>query len=40
MKDCLSQWDANLDSSNRAEISTLIDEIARNRCVIEVRHRI
>lgn len=35
----LDEWDANLDNKNKEEISHLIDEIARNRCVIEVRHR-
>lgn len=35
----LDEWDANLDNQNKEEISRLIDEIALNRCVIEVRHR-
>ncbi len=35
----LDEWDANLDKQNKEEVSTLIDEIARKRCVIEVRHR-
>ena len=35
----LDEWDANLDSHNKEEISHLIDELARNHCVIEVRHR-
>lgn len=35
----LDEWDANLDNQNKEEISRLIDEIASNRCVIEVRHR-
>ncbi|MBY0530197.1 MAG: hypothetical protein K2P51_08455 [Rhabdochlamydiaceae bacterium] len=35
----LDEWDANLDCQNKEEVSRLIDEIARNRCVIEVRHR-
>ncbi len=35
----LDEWDANLDNQNKEEISHLIDEIACNRCVIEVRHR-
>ena len=35
----LDEWDANLDSQNKEEISRLIDEIACKRCVIEVRHR-
>jgi ABC-type transport system involved in cytochrome c biogenesis ATPase subunit len=35
----LDEWDANLDNQNKEEISHLIDELARNHCVIEVRHR-
>lgn len=35
----LDEWDANLDPSNQNELSHLIDEIAKDRCVIEVRHR-
>ena len=35
----LDEWDANLDNQNKEEISHLIDEIAQNRCVIEIRHR-
>jgi len=35
----LDEWDANLDSQNKEEISHLIDELARSHCVIEVRHR-
>lgn len=35
----LDEWDANLDNQNKEEVSRLIDEIAHNRCVIEIRHR-
>ena len=35
----LDEWDANLDSENREKLSTLINELAAKKCVIEVRHR-
>lgn len=35
----LDEWDANLDSENQEQLSALIDELARKKCVIEVRHR-
>lgn len=35
----LDEWDANLDRENRERLSSLIDEIAEKKCVIEVRHR-
>jgi ABC-type bacteriocin/lantibiotic exporter with double-glycine peptidase domain len=35
----LDEWDANLDSENRAEVSTMLDTLARDRTVIEVTHR-
>lgn len=35
----LDEWDANLDSENKERLSSLIDEIAAKKCVIEVRHR-
>lgn len=35
----LDEWDANLDAENREKLSELIDELARKKCVIEVRHR-
>lgn len=35
----LDEWDANLDHENREQLSSLIDEIATRKCVIEVRHR-
>lgn len=35
----LDEWDANLDQDNRETLSTLIDEIAQKKCVVEVRHR-
>lgn len=34
----LDEWDANLDKNNREEMTTLIDELALNHCVIEVIH--
>lgn len=35
----LDEWDANLDSENKEMLSSLIDELAQKKCVIEVRHR-
>jgi ABC-type transport system involved in cytochrome bd biosynthesis fused ATPase/permease subunit len=35
----LDEWDANLDQDNREKLSSLIDEIATRKCVIEVVHR-
>ena len=35
----LDEWDANLDKDNQERLSTLIDELAEKKCVIEVRHR-
>lgn len=35
----LDEWDANLDKDNQEILSGLIDELAANKCVIEVRHR-
>lgn len=35
----LDEWDANLDKENQECLSALIDEIAKTKCVIEVRHR-
>lgn len=35
----LDEWDANLDAENRERLSELIDELARRKCVVEVRHR-
>ena len=35
----LDEWDANLDKENQERLSTLIDELAIKKCVIEVRHR-
>ena len=34
----LDEWDANLDSINKIKLSKLIDQIALNKCVIEIRH--
>lgn len=34
----LDEWDANLDKDNAAALSLLIDELAKDRCIIEVRH--
>lgn len=35
----LDEWDANLDKENQEQLSALIDELAKKKCVIEVRHR-
>lgn len=35
----LDEWDANLDSRHFGLITSRINELARNRCIIEVRHR-
>ncbi len=35
----LDEWDANLDSENKENLSLLIDELAYRKCVIEVCHR-
>lgn len=35
----LDEWDANLDQENQEQLSLLIDQLAKERCVIEVRHR-
>jgi ABC-type transport system involved in cytochrome bd biosynthesis fused ATPase/permease subunit len=35
----LDEWDANLDKENQEILSSLIDELAGKKCVIEVRHR-
>jgi ABC-type transport system involved in cytochrome bd biosynthesis fused ATPase/permease subunit len=35
----LDEWDANLDKANQEKLSELIDKLAENKCVIEVRHR-
>lgn len=35
----LDEWDANLDKENQEKLSSLIDELAIKKCVIEVRHR-
>lgn len=35
----LDEWDANLDKDNQERLSSLIDELATKKCVIEVRHR-
>lgn len=35
----LDEWDANLDSRNQKELSLLIDQIALEKSVVEVRHR-
>ena len=34
----LDEWDANLDSKNRGEISSLIDDLSSSCCVVEVLH--
>ena len=35
----LDEWDANFDDSNIAEISGLIQQMAKKRCVVEIRHK-
>lgn len=35
----LDEWDANLDSENQIQLSELIDQLSKKKCVIEVRHR-
>lgn len=35
----LDEWDANLDKENQESLSELINELAKKKCVIEVRHR-
>jgi len=35
----LDEWDANLDKENQERLSELIDELAKTKCIIEVRHR-
>lgn len=35
----LDEWDANLDKDNQERLSLLIDQLAKEKCVIEVRHR-
>lgn len=34
----LDEWDANLDNENKKAISARLDEIARHKVIIEVRH--
>ncbi|RKM06443.1 hypothetical protein D6D84_06870, partial [Moraxella catarrhalis] len=34
----LDEWDANLDGINKSHLDELINELARQRLVIEVRH--
>ena len=34
----LDEWDANLDCINKSHLDELINELARQRLVIEVRH--
>ena len=35
----LDEWDANLDSNNRAQAQALIDQLARRARVVEISHR-
>lgn len=35
----LDEWDANLDKENQEQLSSLIDKLSEQKCVIEVRHR-
>lgn len=34
----LDEWDANLDGINKSHLDELINELARQRLVVEVRH--
>jgi ABC-type transport system involved in cytochrome bd biosynthesis fused ATPase/permease subunit len=33
------EWDANLDTKNRAEAQRLVDELAARAVVVEISHR-
>jgi ABC-type transport system involved in cytochrome bd biosynthesis fused ATPase/permease subunit len=35
----LDEWDANLDAANLALVHARIEELAKTKVVIEVRHR-
>lgn len=35
----LDEWDANLDGMNQHWLSQIIDQIAKDKCVVETRHR-
>lgn len=35
----LDEWDAYLDNTNQTQLSELIDELSKKKCVIEVRHK-
>lgn len=35
----LDEWDANLDAGNVARVSSLLEQTAAKKCVLEVRHR-
>lgn len=35
----LDEWDANLDAANVARVSALLDQVAAQKCVLEIRHR-
>ena len=34
----LDEWDANLDNINKSHLNELINELAKQRLVVEVRH--
>lgn len=36
----LDEWDANLDEANTQILSKLIDALSKDRCIIEIRHRV
>lgn len=35
----IDEWDANLDENNIKKISSLLDKVSENKCIIEIRHR-
>ena len=35
----LDEWDANLDSTNRAAADALVEELAQRARVVEISHR-
>ena len=34
----LDEWDANLDSANQVQLDAWLDELAKHKLTIEVRH--
>jgi len=35
----LDEWDANLDDANRVQVNELLEELSKDRVIVEVRHR-